>query len=240
MLLLCFALVSSGVVLKKGLEQGDRTTHELLVKCVIILTSVVPRQLPLQMAFAVNQAILALNKKAIMCTEQYRVPTCGKTTHCIFDKTGTLTTDQMLPYGVVNAATTAEGNKGNVVKPLEPVVAAKGTVSMVLGACHSIIHVDGAGIMGDPIETAALKGIGWRYNAATSTATPGDWQSVKVALDKIEKELQARPNDKGLLKRKELLQATMKDRKTAGEKSLVKAAKIINRHHLHLSSSACL
>ena len=58
--LLCFALVSSGVVLKKDLNKA--TAHELLVKCVIILTSVVPRP-PLQMAFAVNQAILALNKK---------------------------------------------------------------------------------------------------------------------------------------------------------------------------------
>ena len=68
LLLLGFALCASGYVLKKGLEKGDRTTHELMIKCVIILTSVVPRQLPLQMAFAVNQAILALNGKAIMCT----------------------------------------------------------------------------------------------------------------------------------------------------------------------------
>ena len=44
-LLLVFALIAAGYVLKKGLEKGDRTTHELLLKCVIILTSVVPRQL---------------------------------------------------------------------------------------------------------------------------------------------------------------------------------------------------
>ena len=232
LLLLCFALMSSGYVLKKGLEQGDRTTHELMIKCVIILTSVVPRQLPLQMAFAVNQAILALNKKAIMCTEPYRVPICGKTTHCIFDKTGTLTTDQMLPIGIVNASSSkAKGNVNKLVQPLEPVLQAKGAVSMVLGACHSIIHVEGAGMMGDPIETAALKGIGWSYNAASSTASPGDWQSAKVALDKIEVELRARPNDKGLLKRKELLEKTIEERKVAGQKSPVKSVKILHRHH---------
>ena len=40
LVLLCFALASAGYVLKKGLEKGDRTTHELLLKCVIIITSV--------------------------------------------------------------------------------------------------------------------------------------------------------------------------------------------------------
>ena len=62
MILFVFALVAAGYVLKKGLEKGDRTTHELVVKCIIILTSVVPQQLPVQMAMAVNTALMALNK----------------------------------------------------------------------------------------------------------------------------------------------------------------------------------
>ena len=44
-LLLLSALAASGYVFKAGLEKGDRTTHELLLKCVIIITSVVPRHL---------------------------------------------------------------------------------------------------------------------------------------------------------------------------------------------------
>ena len=56
-------------VLKKGLQKGDRTTHELLLKCVLIITSVVPRQLPVQMAMAVNTALMALTKAGIFCTE---------------------------------------------------------------------------------------------------------------------------------------------------------------------------
>ena len=43
LLLLGFALAASGHILKAGLEKGDRTTHELLLKCVIIITSVAPR-----------------------------------------------------------------------------------------------------------------------------------------------------------------------------------------------------
>ena len=41
-ILLCFALMASGFVFKRGLEKGT-ATHELLHKCVIIVTSVVPR-----------------------------------------------------------------------------------------------------------------------------------------------------------------------------------------------------
>ena len=68
------------------MEKGDRTTHELLLKAVIIVTSVVPRQLPVQMAMAVNTALMALVKNGILCTEPYRVPHAGKITHCLFDK----------------------------------------------------------------------------------------------------------------------------------------------------------
>lgn len=62
LMLLCFALVASGYVLKEGLRKKEKTTHEILLKCVIIITSVVPRQLPMQMAMAVNMALMALMK----------------------------------------------------------------------------------------------------------------------------------------------------------------------------------
>ena len=75
LLLFCFALVASAYVFKKGVEKGDRTTHELLLRCVIILTSVVPRHLPMQTAMAVNTALMALLKAGVMCTEPFRVPT---------------------------------------------------------------------------------------------------------------------------------------------------------------------
>ena len=54
---------------QKGLAKGDKTTHALLLKCVIIITSVVPQQLPMQMALAVNTALMALMKKGVFCTE---------------------------------------------------------------------------------------------------------------------------------------------------------------------------
>ena len=96
------AQIAAGYVLKKGIEKGDRTTHQLLLKSVIIITSVVPQQLPMQMAMAVNTALLNLTKSGVFCTEPYRVPYAGKVDHCLFDKTGTLTTDKLVPVGVVS------------------------------------------------------------------------------------------------------------------------------------------
>ena len=55
LLLFIFAIFASGYVLKEGLRKKEKTTHELLLKCVIIITSVVPRQLPMQ----VNVFLLA-------------------------------------------------------------------------------------------------------------------------------------------------------------------------------------
>jgi cation-transporting ATPase 13A1 len=187
-ILFVFALVSAGYVLKKGLEKGATTTHALLLKCVIIITSVVPRSLPTQMAMAVNTALMSLTKAGIFCTEPFRLPNAGKITHCLFDKTGTLTTDQLVPVGVVNhglssSSGTGAGGKKVSIDPATgaaayvPVSEASREAGYVLGACHALVHVDGAGLVGDPIEVAALRGVEWSYDHATSTCSSGNLEA---------------------------------------------------------------
>jgi hypothetical protein len=65
LILLVFALISAAYVMKVGLEKKEKTTHELLLKCVMIITSVIPQQFPMQMAVAVNVALMALMKVII-------------------------------------------------------------------------------------------------------------------------------------------------------------------------------
>ena len=79
-LLLFFALLSAGYVMKRGLEEGKKSQYES-VWCVQIITSVVPPELPMQTALAVNTALIALLRAQIFCTEPYRVPLAGKLTH---------------------------------------------------------------------------------------------------------------------------------------------------------------
>ena len=284
-LLLIFALVAAGYVMKTGLEKGDRTTHELLLKCVIIITSVVPRQLPVQMAMAVNQALMSLNKSGIFCTEPYRVPLAGKITHCLFDKTGTITTDTLVPVGVINgddglvagARVTLTGIKSKpelngqsgvvigisetdsgrysvrvddkriALKPetLEPTGAspervpvpdAAQNVAMVLSSCHALMRIEGAtDLIGDPIEIAGLRGVGWRFDAGDSTSRPGRWEDaeraaaqLQVKLDKLEEGKAARVECELEM---EKLQANIRQNKSRAEASPIRAIKILHRYH---------
>jgi len=195
-ILLVFALVAAAYVFHKGMIKGDRTTHQLLLKCVIIITSVVPQQLPMQMALAVNTALMALMKKGVFCTEPYRVQFAGKVAHCLFDKTGTLTTDQLVPAGVLCADKTdatkkliAEANAKHVDPALQEVINATTDAGMVMGACHALVYVEGPGLVGDPIELAGLAGVGWAYDAAKETAVPGDLRVISKAVVTLKAQL---------------------------------------------------
>eukprot|EP00928_Gymnodinium_smaydae_P020651 TRINITY_DN17989_c0_g1_i1.p1 TRINITY_DN17989_c0_g1~~TRINITY_DN17989_c0_g1_i1.p1 ORF type:complete len:1587 (+),score=333.95 TRINITY_DN17989_c0_g1_i1:53-4813(+) len=302
LVLLFFALVAAGYVLQKGLEKGDRTTHELLIKCVIIITSTVPKQLPMQMAMAVNTALMGLMKNGVFCTEPYRVPLAGKVNVCVFDKTGTLTTDQLVPIGMMNpsgprvaksadgssttkpgsfvkidgvaskpelngqnakvVSTTKDGRveveclNGNRVslKPsnliltgggdgakdpphgLFPMADACPEALMVVAGCHALIEVDGVGVMGDPIELAALKGIEWRYESKSNSSLPGDWVTTEKAIENLQttiKNFTAEEKDKKEAAEKQLVDA--RHRVTAAKAkasvSPLKSVKIKHRHH---------
>lgn len=258
--LLIFALISSGYVFTKGMEKGDRTTHELMLKCVIILTSVVPRQLPVQMALAVNHALMTLLKQGLFCTEPYRVPYAGKITHCLFDKTGTLTTDELVPTGVVNADANVDkllNKKDSKIKDIiVKVDEAHIDSTMVLAACHSLVAIPGsstkqggAELLGDPIELAALKGVQWSYNPKTSQSKPGDLDTINSAIEKLKEEInelqnkQRQPNlpkaeldviQKSLPEKSEQLKKLVKavdDAKKRAESSPLQAIEILHRFH---------
>ena len=165
-LLLLFALVAAANVMREGLKAGKRSQYELVLRCVLIVTRVVPPELPLQTAMAVNTALMTLMKAQIFCTEPFRIPYGGRVDACLFDKTGTITTDHLVLAGVSPV-------KGGKVGVLEKDVAASCSLEagVVLGGCHALAEVAGKTV-GDPIETSALKGIGWRFDASASVASP--------------------------------------------------------------------
>uniref|UniRef100_A0A7S1J4X1 P-type ATPase A domain-containing protein n=1 Tax=Eutreptiella gymnastica TaxID=73025 RepID=A0A7S1J4X1_9EUGL len=235
--LLIFALVSAGYVLKQGLEKKDRTTHELLLKCVIIITSVVPRQLPMQMAFAVNTALMSLMKNGIFCTEPFRVPFAGKVSHCLFDKTGTLTTDQLLPVGIVNATRPDTNGHSDVheaqVQKYVSVKEASRDAATVLGACHSLMAVEGGAIVGDPIEVAALRGIEWRYDAEAQTALNGNWEAKEVAIHTLNEQILVMvpgPQKEEAMRKMQALHTSLQESQASAARNAI-SARILHRHH---------
>jgi cation-transporting ATPase 13A1 len=192
LLLLVFAVCSSGYVLHEGMKEGAprRSRYQLLLHCILIITSVIPPELPMQMALAVNSSLMTLMKMHIFCTEPFRIPEAGKVDVCLFDKTGTITTDELVAVGVAPPkgsptpkSSLAVESSSILVEMLKAPTAAK----LVIAACHSLVSINDK-VTGDPVESAALKAIKWDLpKGKANTAAPCMVLDPKAPPGKVSK-----------------------------------------------------
>lgn len=190
-ILLLFALAASGYVLYEGLKDEARSRWKLMLSCIIIITSVVPPELPMQLSLAVTTSLLNLTRESVFCTEPFRIPYAGKVDYAAFDKTGTLTQEHLNMKGVVliteallaslpPMALVAHDKNGAAKKKKDEDSSSEGEeaeraldqvaytnpetlpeqTAWVMAGCHSLSVLDSA-IIGDPIESAALKHAKW-------------------------------------------------------------------------------
>lgn len=161
--LLIFAIAAAWYVWQEGVSR-DRKRSKLMLDCVLIITSVVPPELPMELSLAVNTSLAALSKFAIFCTEPFRIPFAGRVDIACFDKTGTLTGEDLLVDGIAGLTL---GQKGAKVDPdgahieLAKVTEAGSDTTLVLATAHALVKLDEGEIVGDPMEKATLTSLGW-------------------------------------------------------------------------------
>ncbi|RKP11851.1 E1-E2 ATPase-domain-containing protein, partial [Piptocephalis cylindrospora] len=174
--LLIFAIAAASYVWIEGNRRhGDRRRGKLMLDCVMILTSVVPPELPMELSLAVNTSLVALAKHAIFCTEPFRIPFAGKVDVCCFDKTGTLTGEDLVVEGI--AGLEIEGPFALSMAHQTP----KETI-LVLATAHALVQKTTKGekvvVVGDPMEKASLDAIGWEVGLGGKVSPRKDSSST--------------------------------------------------------------
>ncbi|KAJ3338398.1 hypothetical protein HDU93_009563 [Gonapodya sp. JEL0774] len=150
--LLIFAILASAYVWVEGTKNELRKKSKILLDCVLIITSVVPPELPMELSLAVNNSIIALSRVYIFCTEPFRIPFAGRLDVLAFDKTGTLTDSSLVVEGVSGL----DPDPKTIRKPLD----IPSETTMVLAAAHALVFVDDA-VVGDPMERSTVASVGW-------------------------------------------------------------------------------
>ncbi|GME82764.1 unnamed protein product [Ambrosiozyma monospora] len=160
--LLVFAVIASWYVWVEGTKMG-RIQSKLILDCIIVITSVVPPELPMELTMAVNNSLATLGKHYIYCTEPFRIPVAGRIDVCCFDKTGTLTGEDLRFEGLAgfndDIKTLSKCSENNV-----PLVTLD-----ILGSAHALVKLDDGDIVGDPMEKETLKASGWKLGTKKNT-----------------------------------------------------------------------
>ncbi|KAF8625668.1 hypothetical protein AX15_005247 [Amanita polypyramis BW_CC] len=160
--LLIFAVAASWYVWVKGVER-ELKKSKLLLDCILIVTSVVPPELPMELSLAVNASLVALSKFAIFCTEPFRIPYAGRVDVCCFDKTGTITAENLVLEGVV-------GIDPEDPKKLVDVKETSRETTLCLAAAHALVKLDDGTVVGDPMEKTTLDALAWSLGKGDTIA----------------------------------------------------------------------
>jgi cation-transporting ATPase 13A1 len=152
------SLPPAGYVVYYGRHSETLTSFRLIITILLILTSTIPPDLPVQLNFSVNTSVSALLKVKVFCTEPFRIPFAGMIAVCCFDKTGTLTAEEYRLVGVDDGVGGTPSPRhaeivGNYERDPEK-IPIHGL--QVIGGCHSLVRGAYGHLVGDSLEATAF------------------------------------------------------------------------------------
>lgn len=187
--LLFFAIIAARYVWVEGTRMG-RVQSKLILDCIIVITSVVPPELPMELTMAVNQSLGALAKHFIYCTEPFRIPLAGRIDVCCFDKTGTLTAEdlefeglaglEMVSKSLRRSDTVAHTSVKSSVLPLSSCLDASTVTLDVMGATHALVRLDSGEVVGDPMEKETLAASSWELSENAKDVIVGHGRQIHI------------------------------------------------------------
>lgn len=188
-ILVVFAIGASAVVLHGGLKDESRNKFRLVLHCIMIITSVIPPELPMELSLAVTNSLAGLSHLLVFCTEPFRIPLAGKLNVLCFDKTGTLTKDKMILKGVVGAQdltidSIAVNNEASAAAISDIVDAntCSDIVVSIMAGCHSLMKAKTGTVMGDPMELVSLEASGFSLGGVDGTVAMSIERKVQLKI----------------------------------------------------------
>ena len=151
-ILLIFAFLASFYVLKEGIQREGFISNKLLIRCLIIMTSIIPNDLPIELSLIIYNSLFFFESKKIVCIQSFRIPLAGEVDICCFDKTGTLTKDEFLMKGIIKNSIENNPKLDDIDEE---------TFTILLG-CHSLLDIEG-NPTGDSIDMAIFKELGGKF-----------------------------------------------------------------------------
>lgn len=172
LILILFALIASSYVLKISFFDPRRNKFRIILHCIMIITSVVPPELPMELSLSITNSVTSLSKLFIFSTEPFRIPFAGRIDCICFDKTGTLTKDEMLLKGVVAPRTfdlidgTPEEFHDELSEDIMVTDGVSELVKTIMGVCHDLLppKSNEKDPLGDPLEIASFKSSTFSFN----------------------------------------------------------------------------
>ena len=176
--LFSIALLSSIHILIETAKRGELSYH-IIFRIIIILTSIVPADFPIELSLLIYKCISYFESKSIVCSEPSKVPLAGNIDICCFDMTGTLTNDDFNILGIINT-----NNNDNIISLLE----CDDIIHSILLGCNSLNNMDGK-TFGEPIDLAIFKEIKGNFNNNEITSANGKIKVVRIKNFTFESEL---------------------------------------------------